>query len=240
MCDGDKRAYKRQVAAIDHHQKDDTAMTVTLFVIGIIATILCLVGCARTTTSMSRKEEDALYEELHRSTEEFNNGPIYRELTEQNIDTTTDEKLLQVVADNLLEKLGDDYENEYATVMSWNRSRRAILLIWLLEGEVNNGGHYQFYQNSSGIYYAHVPDALELVGAFKYADVTRRANIQHEKDLKAAKELGIAHEDLIKPDDDNDPIVKADDEFFALEKIENLHQLQVDYIRRNKQDFIDK
>ena len=65
--------------------------------------------------------------------------------------------------------------------MSWNKSRQAIYMIWALEAEVNNGGYNQFYFNLSGQIYKHLPDALKLVGANKFADLTKRANETFEK-----------------------------------------------------------
>ena len=42
------------------------------------------------------------------------------ELTEQIIDTTSDNNLLQLVFDNLSEKQPSDYKKVYEIVMSWN------------------------------------------------------------------------------------------------------------------------
>ena len=87
---------------------------------GIITTILNLFGCS----GQSRKNDSGLskemVEKLANSVETFKNRPIYTELTEQIIDTTSDENLLQVGFDNLSEKQPADYEKEYETVMSWN------------------------------------------------------------------------------------------------------------------------
>jgi Domain of unknown function (DUF4375) len=97
-------------------------------------------------------------------------------LTEQIIDTTSYKNLLQVVFDNLSERQPTDNEKEYETVTNWNKSRQAIYMIWLLEGEANNGGYNQFYFNSSGQFYKYLPEMLKLVGAIKFADLTQRAN----------------------------------------------------------------
>lgn len=139
---------------------------------GLISLILNLFGCsgqAKKNDSVLSKEME---EQLANSVEAFRNRPIYKELSEQIIDTTSDDNLLQVVFDNLSEKQPTDYEREYETVMSWNKSRQAIYMIWALEAEVNNGGYNQFYFNSSGQFYKHLPDALKLVGAPKFADLT--------------------------------------------------------------------
>ena len=207
---------------------------------GLITTILNLFGCSGQTKKDGGKLSKETEEQLANSVEAFKNRQIHKELTEQIIDATSDDNLLQVVFDNLSEKQPTDYEKEYETVMSWNKSRQAIYMIWALEAEVNNGGYNQFYFNSSGQFYKHLPDVLKLVGANKFADLTQRANETFEKENpKITQHQDGTLEGFSKSYDDN-PLNKFDDEFYDLYKAENLQQIQVDYIRKNKKDFIDK
>jgi len=207
---------------------------------GLITTILNLFGCSGQTKKDDGKLSKEMEEQLANSVEVFKNRPIHKDLTEQIIDTTSDDNLLQVVFDNLSEKQPADYEKEYGTVMSWNKSRQAIYMIWALEAEVNNGGYNQFYFNSSGQFYKHLPDVLKLVGANKFADLTQRANETFEKENpKIIQHQDGTLEGFSKSYDDN-PLNKFDDEFYDLYKTENLQQIQLDYIRKNKKDFIDK
>lgn len=215
-------------------------MTRTLIIMGIITTILNLFGCSGQTKKNDSGLSKEMEEQLANSVEAFKNRPIYKELTEQIIDTTSDENLLQVVFDNLSEKHPSDYEKEYETVMSWNKSRQAIYMIWVLESEVNNGGYNQFYFNSSGQFYKHLPEALKLVGALKFADLTERANDTFEKENpKITQHQDGTLEGFSKSYNDN-PLNKFDDEFYDLYETENLHQIQADFIRKNKKEFIDK
>lgn len=203
---------------------------------GFITAILSLFGCSGQT----KKNDSELSKEIANSVEAFDNRPIYKELTEQIIDTVSDENLLQVVFDNLIEKLPSDYEKEYETVMSWNKSRQAIYMIWTLEAEVNNGGYNQFYSNPSGQFYKHLPEALRLVGATKFADLTERANKTFEKENeKITKHQDGTIEGFSKSYDDN-PLNDFDTEFYDLSQTENLQQIQIDFIRKNKKEFIDK
>jgi len=207
---------------------------------GLITTILNLFGCSGQTKKDDGQLSKETEEQLTKSIEAFKNRPIYRELTEQIIDKTSDENLLQVVFDNLSEKQPADHEKEYETVMSWNKSRQAIYMVWALEAEVNNGGYNQFYFNSSGQFYNHLPKALRLVGANKFADLTKRANDTFEKEnQKITQHQDGTLEGFSKSYDDN-PLNKFDNEFYNLYKTENLQQIQVDYIRKNKKEFIDK
>jgi hypothetical protein len=207
---------------------------------GLISIILNFFGCSEQTKKNDSGLSKEMEEKLANSVEAFKGRPIYNELTEQIIDTTADDNLLQVVFDNLSEKQPTNYEKEYETVMSWNKSRQAIYMIWALETEVNNGGYNQFYFNSSGQFYKHLPDALKLVGAPKFADLTKRANDTFEKENpKITQHQDGTIEGFSKSYDDN-PLNKFDDEFYDLYKTENLQQIQVDFIRKNKKEFIDK
>lgn len=207
---------------------------------GIISTILNLFGCSGQTKNNDAKQTADMDNQIAQSIEAFKNRPIYDELTNEIIDSTSDDELLQVVFDNLTKKLPDNYEKEYVTVMTWNKSRQAIYLIWLLEAEVNNGGYNQFYFNSSGHIYNELPAVLKLVGANKFANLTERANKIYEKENQEITE----HQDrtiegFSKSYEDN-PLNDLDDEFYELYQTENLQQIQVDYIRQNKNEFTAK
>lgn len=204
-----------------------------------MAAILNLLGCTGQTKENQSIQSSKVQEQLAGSIEEFKNRTIHTRLTEQTIDTTSDDDLLQVIFDNLSQKLPADYRKEYETVTSWNKSRQAIYMIWVLEGEVNNGGYNQYYYNSSGPFYTHLPQALRLVGANKFAAVTEKANEVFEKENEKIKE----HQDgtlegFSKSYEDNS-LNKFDTEFYELYKTENLQQIQVDYIRKHKKKFID-
>ena len=209
-------------------------------IMGIISTILNLLGCSVQTTKENGKLSKETELQLKKSIDTLKNRPIYKKLTEQMIDTTSDDNLLQVVFDNLSERQPTDYEKEYETVMGWNKSRQAIYIIWALEAEVNNGGYNQFYFSSSGKFYKHLPEALRLVGAANFADLTKRANDTFEKENpKITQHQDGTLEGFSKSYDDN-PLNKFDDEFYELYKTENLQQIQVDFIRKHITEFIDK
>ena len=207
---------------------------------GIISTILNLFGCSRQVKKGDEGLSKEILEQIEQSMEAFKNRPIYKELTEQIIDTTSDDNLLQVVFDNLSEKQPTDYEKEYETVMNWNKSRQAIYMIWALEAEVNNGGYNQFYYNSSGQFYKHLPEALRLVGAYKFADLTQRANNVFEIENEQITKYQDGTLEGFSKSYENNPLDNFDTEFYELYKLENLQQIQVEYIRKNKKEFIDK
>ena len=145
-----------------------------------------------------------------------------------------------MVFDNLSEQLPEDYTKSYQTVMSWNKSKRSIYMIWLLEAEVNNGGFNQFYYNSSGEFYRDVPASLETIDALKFAKLVRKANETYEKENDTiSQHLDGTIEGFSKSYEDN-PLNEFDTEFYNLYKAEDLKQLQIDFVRKNKHDFTER
>ncbi|ULT25845.1 hypothetical protein KUH03_02320 [Sphingobacterium sp. E70] len=102
------------------------SMRAQIITIGIIIMILNLFGCSERTKPNNNKPS------------------IQNPLTEQIIDTTSDDLLLDVVYDNLYRKLSATHDKEYEIVLSWNKSRQAIYMISQLQTEVNNGGIINF------------------------------------------------------------------------------------------------
>lgn len=178
-------------------------------------------------------------EEILKSVADFRNRPIHKTITVDIIDQTADDKLLPTVFDNLCEKLPKDYSKVTETVLNFSKARQAIYLIWLLEAEVNNGGYNQFYFNSSSQFVELVPDALKLVGAKQFLDLTIKANnIFRSQNGNSKGNKDISLEEFSKSYEDN-PLNDLDTKFYDLYKIEDLQKLQIDFIRRNKIEFAD-
>ena len=211
-----------------------------LILMGFITTVLNIFGCAGQPMGDGEKVSNETKEQITKSFDSFKNRPIHKKLTEQIIDTTSNDRLLQLIFDNLLERQSTDHKKEYETVMSWNKSRQAIYMIWELEGEVNNGGYNQFYFNSSGQFYKHLPNALKFVGANRFADLTQRANVTFEKENPKITQRQDGTIEGFRESYENNPLNKFDDEFFNLYNKEDLQKIQVDFIRKHKIEFIDK
>ena len=204
-----------------------------LTIITFCTTLIFLSGCSGENKEQALSKE--LKAQMEQSIDAFDKRVIHKVLTEQTIDTTKDENLLQTIFDNLNEKLPRDPDNVYQTVMTWNRSRQAIYLIWWLEAEVNNGGFNQYYHNTNGKAYKHLPDALKLVGTTKFASLTQKANDIYEKQ----NNQGDLTKEAFSKSYENNPLNKLDDEFYNLYKEENLGELMVKFIRKNKKEFTD-
>ncbi|MBL7937431.1 MAG: DMP19 family protein [Bacteroidia bacterium] len=206
----------------------------------IFSSILNLFRRQKYTNVDFKKIEAESLVNIEKLFEDFNNRTIHKILTEKIINETSDTELLQVVFDNLMEKVKLTYEIEYSTVLTWNKSRQAIYMIWLLESEVNNGGFNQFYYNSTGQFSKHIPDALNLVGANNFSNLTSKANEIYEKEHQTiTKNLDDTWDGFSKSYKNN-PLNNLDTKFYELYKTENLQQIQIDYIRKHIKDFIDQ
>ncbi|HEY4322433.1 MAG TPA: DUF4375 domain-containing protein [Mucilaginibacter sp.] len=184
-------------------------------------------------------KENTSAEEILKSVENFKNRPIYKVLTAEIIDRTPDDQLLQVIFDNLCEKLPKDYSKTYTSILSFSEGQQIIYVIWLLAAEVNNGGFNQYYFNSSGKFRKLVPDALRLINAGKFVDLMTRANLIFEtENEKITKHQDGTLEGFSESYKDN-PLNALDKKFYELDKNDQLDKLQVQFIRKNKIEFID-
>lgn len=160
-------------------------------------------------------------------------------LTEELIETTEPDNLPVMVFESLSERIGRNYKNEFKLVKSWNKSCQAIYVIWLLEGEVNNGGFNQFYANSSGNFAKLIPEALELIGSKKFSDLVRRANLTYKSEYSRITKYQDGTIEGFSKSYENNPLTIFDDAFYELYQEENLMDLQVKYIQAHKADFVN-
>jgi hypothetical protein len=79
-------------------------------------------------------------------------------------------ELLQPVADAAFDRYANTPFDQLSEV------DRTIILVWSLQGEVDNGGFDQFYSNSSGDYSAETVFALERIGAQRTAALVAEGN----------------------------------------------------------------
>jgi hypothetical protein len=165
---------------------------------------------------------------------------VHGSLTNATIDQTKDEKLLQLVYEYLISKMAKDLSDEYSVVMNFNKSQQAIYVIWGLQSEVENGGFNQYYYNSPGQFAKLAPDALKLVGANQFTQLVTRANKIFETENKNIKKQQDGTLEGFSKSYESNPLNKLDKEFYALESKENLEVLQIDYIRKQKADFVDR
>lgn len=161
-----------------------------------------------------------------------------KKFTKEKIDSTSDDELIQVVFDKISSKMTAD-NDEYEAVLSLPKPQQSIYIIWVLEAEVNNGGFNQYYYNTNNQFSQLLLGALKQVGANKFALLVEKANKVYFTNQKSITKTQDGSVDGFSESYKGNPLEKFDFEFYDLYKKEDLQKLQVKFIRRNVQYFID-
>jgi hypothetical protein len=161
-----------------------------------------------------------------------NNIESNRILTIQILDSTADNNLENKIIANIHSKQDVNLANDKEVIPTLSKPRQAIFYIYLVEGEVNNGGFDQFYLNhfinSDGSYmFDKTSEAFQLIGAKKFAEIVNQANAIYKTDQK----------NFI---DKRGLFDKLDQAFYDTYKVEDLDDLKIKFIRANLNAFVDK
>ncbi|MBP1225519.1 DMP19 family protein [Flavobacterium sp. 1355] len=160
-------------------------------------------------------------------------------LTIQIIDKLSDEDIEGAIYENIVETFKGDFDNEFEHIKKLSAGQQMFWATWILEAEVNNGGFNQYYYNSDGEFAEMALNGLKIIKANKFADLVSRANIvyQENKERLSAYDDG-SMESFSKSYKDN-PLNKFDDEFYDLEKKQNISKLRIKYIREHESEFVN-
>ena len=119
-------------------------------------------------------------------------------------------------------------------IQKLNGSQRIVYLIGELEAEVNNGGFWQYFYNSSGNFANEIIPALKKINAVNTAEICKNAMVVFDTPVLTDREERM---DYI---DENIRVIseifdECDTEFFKYE--DDLALLRYDFIIKNKDDF---
>ncbi len=114
----------------------------------------------------------------------------------------------------------------------FSRSQRLIWAIHWYRSEVNNGGHRQFFSNSTGIVWRDALDGFEAIGAARAANIVKisadRLGGSPSLDWQERQDQLDSHEPNFRD---------LDDSFYDFEKKSNLDELMLEFIRARPSDF---
>lgn len=106
--------------------------------------------------------------ELTNSIKAFKNRKKYKIMDEEILKQIPDEDLLQAIFDYICDEvIQNDWKNAYTKVKALPKGFQHIYSLWVLEGEVNNGGFNQYFFNSSGQFVDEAYDGCIAIGAAK-------------------------------------------------------------------------
>lgn len=184
-----------------------------------------------------KRESLHLFEEVEEMLEAFKNRTIHEKLSADILAQTADNDLVLTVFDTLAVQAPEHLsEEDYLATLS--PARRAVYALYILAGEVDNGGFNQYYYNTEAQAAAYLPEACEIIGAPEYADLIRRAN-DCFKNENLAERYGDNSMEAFCGSYENNPLEAFDDEFYLLENRQPLDDLLVKFIRNNISAFTD-
>lgn len=106
---------------------------------------------------------------------------------------------------------------------------KTFFCVWALEADVNNGGFFQYFQNSAGDHALQTPEALRAIGAAKAAALVESANAVFAPSAPSPDfEVRLAQVDQL-PESARDTLSRLDEIFFTYP--DNLSELLARYMR---------
>lgn len=126
----------------------------------------------------------------------------------------------------------DSKEQYEKDLQPFSFHQRAVFALMWYMAEVNNGGHSQFYSNSTGIVWEDAMDGFELIGLKEGKEIIEESAKRFEtRPSFDREELENA---LDKLDEDFDDL---DTRFYKLDSTVNITERIADYILKNKIAF---
>ena len=126
-----------------------------------------------------------------------------------------------------------DEKCEYGDTMEkLNEYERIFYVVQILEQEVNNGGFFQFFYNSSGDHSNEIVDAFTKIGAHKTAEICKKALAVFSSKVPADRE---ERQNLLESLDCEDVFDECDDAFYDYE--DDLEALNYSYITKHQKFF---
>jgi hypothetical protein len=118
------------------------------------------------------------------------------------------------------------------TLKGFSLGQRHLMAIHWYRSEVNNGGHDQFYWNSTGIVWQDAIRGFEAIGLSEGAEIIRESAKKFSMPPSLDREKRDRQLTSDRPTFDD-----LDDRFYALEKREDLDAKMIEYARSKPTEF---
>lgn len=124
----------------------------------------------------------------------------------------------------------ETYEIDFTNM---NTSQRAICSLYVIVGDIDNGGFIQFFQNTRDHFFDEGKKAFKLIGDIKTLKLFEKAIEIYFRNVKflSAEDL-----DAFFNEDDEKILDKLKDEFYKLDDYRD--KLMYDFIDKNIDDFL--
>jgi len=123
----------------------------------------------------------------------------------------------------------DTYEN---SLSSFSKRQRLVNAVIWYRSEVNNGGHDQFYYNSTGIVWRDALEAFETFGLGQFARVLSASADRFSRPPSLDREERNEQMEAEEPEFDD-----LDSRFYALEDSVNMDAKLMNLIKKHRSEF---
>ena len=144
--------------------------------------------------------------------------------------------LIQPVWDNV--SIYDGLEQYNKDLEPFSDGQRKILALMWYDAEVNNGGHDQFFSNSTGIVWKDALECMRMIGAVKCAENFQRAIDMFGGEVPFDRDKRNDALDEICEDEDFDDFEEIDDFYYDEDDAEDVDQMMDDYVKAHAAEFV--
>lgn len=129
----------------------------------------------------------------------------------------------------------DVYNNDLS---HFTKSQRKVLALYWYDSEVNNGGHDQFFSNSTGIVWKDAYEGLKMIGATPLADNLKKAIdlFGGEIPFDRAERQNLLEK--LYEEDDFDNVLEEIDEFYYDFFEEDISEIINKFVKKNASEFV--
>jgi hypothetical protein len=118
------------------------------------------------------------------------------------------------------------------SLQPFSQSQRYVFAVRWYHSEVNNGGHLQFYSNSTGIVWQDALNGLEAMGLEKAANILRISADRLGGSPSLDRQERQDQLDEHQPDFED-----CDEAFYKLQERVDFEEITIDFIRHHPSDF---
>lgn len=118
---------------------------------------------------------------------------------------------------------------------SFTEAQRRFLALFWYDSEVCNGGHDQFFSNSTGIVWKDAIECMQMIGASEYADNFQKAVDMFGGKVPFDRAERNAMLDILCEDENFDDFHEIDSFYY---KEENINQLMNEYAKNHASEFV--
>ena len=129
--------------------------------------------------------------------------------------------------------VSDDVAAYEPSLVRFSRPQRHVWAICWYRGEVNNGGHEQFYSNSSGIVWRDALEGLDAADLPEFADILKASIARFPTEPSFNRQA--RNDDLTDRELEFDDL---DEAFYAAEARTDLDMRLADYARKHPEAFL--